>query len=175
MQVGVCAGVLPGSSVFRSRQILRKVTSLCCFSRPPSCSVSGDAVFYRSLTTLARALAQYLAVLSRLPGHLQLPPEKEPDTVKFVVMTLEVSGHSGTRCFCDWHCQAREEGTFNRKRELCGPGSSSPHPHPSSACCQVSHLSLTFPECFHSSDHGSLVIWRYGTSDTYFRAKEGGL
>lgn len=175
MQVGVCAGVLPGSGIFRSHQILRKVTSLCCFSRPPSCSVSGDAVFYRSLTTLARALAQYLAVLSRLPGHLQLPPEKEPDTVKFVVMTLEVSGHSGTRRFCDWRCQAREEGTFNQKQELCGPGSSSPHSHPSSACCQVSHLSLTFPECFHSSGHGSLVIWRYGTSDTYFRAKEGGL
>ncbi|KAF6371843.1 huntingtin [Rhinolophus ferrumequinum] len=49
----------------------------------------GDAMVYRSLTTLARALAQYLVVLSRLPGHLQLPPEKEPDTVKFVVMTLE--------------------------------------------------------------------------------------
>uniref|UniRef100_A0A673TZ91 Huntingtin n=1 Tax=Suricata suricatta TaxID=37032 RepID=A0A673TZ91_SURSU len=49
----------------------------------------GDAVFYRSLTTLARALAQYLLVFSKLPGHLHLPPEKERDTVKFVVMTLE--------------------------------------------------------------------------------------
>lgn len=71
-------------------------------------------MLYRSLTTLARALAQYLAVLSRLPGRLQLPPEKEPDTVKFVVTTLEVSGHSGTRCLCDWHCHVREEGTFHR-------------------------------------------------------------
>ncbi|TKC50975.1 hypothetical protein EI555_001287, partial [Monodon monoceros] len=49
----------------------------------------GDAVLYRTLTTLARALAQYLLVFSRLPGHLHLPPEKERDTVKFVVMTLE--------------------------------------------------------------------------------------
>uniref|UniRef100_A0A8D2ABU0 Huntingtin n=1 Tax=Sus scrofa TaxID=9823 RepID=A0A8D2ABU0_PIG len=49
----------------------------------------GDTVLYRSLTTLARALAQYLLVLSKLPGPLQLPPEKETDTVRFVVMTLE--------------------------------------------------------------------------------------
>ncbi|XP_057562698.1 huntingtin isoform X4 [Hippopotamus amphibius kiboko] len=49
----------------------------------------GDAVLYRTLTTLARALAQYLLVFSKLPGHLHLPPEKERDTVKFVVMTLE--------------------------------------------------------------------------------------
>ncbi|XP_007456954.1 PREDICTED: huntingtin [Lipotes vexillifer] len=49
----------------------------------------GDAVLYRTLTTLARALAQYLLVFSRLPGHLRLPPEKERDTVNFVVMTLE--------------------------------------------------------------------------------------
>ncbi|XP_036183467.1 huntingtin isoform X5 [Myotis myotis] len=49
----------------------------------------GDAGVYRSLTTLARALAQYLLLLPKLPGHLHLPPEKERDTVKFVVMTLE--------------------------------------------------------------------------------------
>ncbi|XP_040093581.1 huntingtin [Oryx dammah] len=49
----------------------------------------GDAALYRTLTTLARALAQYLLVFSKLPSHLQLPPEKERDTVKFVVMTLE--------------------------------------------------------------------------------------
>ncbi|XP_042638571.1 huntingtin [Orycteropus afer afer] len=49
----------------------------------------GDATLYQSLTTLARALAQYLVVLPRVPGHLHLPPEKERDTVKFVVMTLE--------------------------------------------------------------------------------------
>ncbi|XP_066242929.1 huntingtin isoform X4 [Saccopteryx leptura] len=49
----------------------------------------GDAGPYRSLTTLARALAQYLLLLPRLPSHLHLPPEKERDTVKFVVTTLE--------------------------------------------------------------------------------------
>ncbi|ELR57297.1 Huntingtin, partial [Bos mutus] len=49
----------------------------------------GDAALYRTLTTLARALAQYLLVFSKLPSHLHLPPEKERDTVKFMVMTLE--------------------------------------------------------------------------------------
>ncbi|XP_045429955.1 huntingtin isoform X2 [Pipistrellus kuhlii] len=49
----------------------------------------GDAGVYGSLTTLARALAQYLLLFPKLPGHLHLPPEKERDTVKFVVMTLE--------------------------------------------------------------------------------------
>ncbi|XP_016051293.1 PREDICTED: huntingtin isoform X2 [Miniopterus natalensis] len=49
----------------------------------------GDVVLYRSLTTLARALAQYLLVFPKLPDHLHLPPEKERDTVKFVVMTME--------------------------------------------------------------------------------------
>lgn len=58
--------------------------------------VSGDAALYRTLAALARALGQYLLVFSRLPSHLHLPPEKERDTVKFVVMTLEVSRSSGT-------------------------------------------------------------------------------
>ncbi|KAG8508650.1 LOW QUALITY PROTEIN: Huntingtin [Galemys pyrenaicus] len=49
----------------------------------------GDAVLYRSLTTLARALAQYLLALSKVPSHLHLPPDKEKDTVQFVVMALE--------------------------------------------------------------------------------------
>ncbi|XP_021116025.1 huntingtin isoform X3 [Heterocephalus glaber] len=49
----------------------------------------GDATLYQSLTTLARALAQYLVVVSKVPAHLHLPPEKEKDTVKFVAMTLE--------------------------------------------------------------------------------------
>ncbi|XP_040822385.1 huntingtin [Ochotona curzoniae] len=49
----------------------------------------GDAVLYQALVTLARALAQYLVLTSRLPACLHLPPEKERDTVKFVVMTLE--------------------------------------------------------------------------------------
>ncbi|XP_072803026.1 huntingtin isoform X3 [Vicugna pacos] len=49
----------------------------------------GDATLYRSLTTLARALAQFLLLFPKLPGHLHLPPEKERDTVKFVVVTVE--------------------------------------------------------------------------------------
>ncbi|XP_006251294.1 huntingtin isoform X5 [Rattus norvegicus] len=49
----------------------------------------GDTTSYQSLTTLARALAQYLVVLSKVPAPLHLPPEKEGHTVKFVVMTLE--------------------------------------------------------------------------------------
>ncbi|XP_041524729.1 huntingtin isoform X2 [Microtus oregoni] len=49
----------------------------------------GDAASYQSLTTLARALAQYLVVVSKVPAHLHLPPDKEGDIVKFVVMTLE--------------------------------------------------------------------------------------
>ncbi|XP_029333587.1 huntingtin isoform X2 [Mus caroli] len=49
----------------------------------------GDTTTYQSLTILARALAQYLVVLSKVPAHLHLPPEKEGDTVKFVVMTVE--------------------------------------------------------------------------------------
>ncbi|KAM4854776.1 huntingtin [Thomomys bottae] len=49
----------------------------------------GDATSYQSMTTLARALAQYLVVVSKVPAHLHLPPEKERDTVRFVVMTLE--------------------------------------------------------------------------------------
>ncbi|XP_013013172.2 huntingtin isoform X3 [Cavia porcellus] len=49
----------------------------------------GDATLYQSLTTLARALAQYLVVVSKVPAYLHLPPEKEKDMVKFVVMTLE--------------------------------------------------------------------------------------
>ncbi|XP_062068838.1 huntingtin isoform X1 [Lepus europaeus] len=49
----------------------------------------GDARLHQSLITLARALAQYLVAISKLPARLHLPPEKEKDTVKFVVMTLE--------------------------------------------------------------------------------------
>lgn len=79
---------------------LSEVTGLCqTFVPPRRASVSGDTVLYRSLTTLARALAQYLLVLPKLPGHLHLPPEKERDTVKFVVSTLEVRG-LGAWCPC---------------------------------------------------------------------------
>ena len=67
-------------------------------ARPPTGpSVSGVSALYRTLTTLAQAQGQYLLVFSRLPSHLHLPPEKERDTVKFVVTTLEVSRSWGTR------------------------------------------------------------------------------
>uniref|UniRef100_A0A4X2LWE1 Huntingtin n=1 Tax=Vombatus ursinus TaxID=29139 RepID=A0A4X2LWE1_VOMUR len=49
----------------------------------------GNAVIYQSITTLACALAQYLVLFSKLPTHLQLPPEKESDVLKFVVVALE--------------------------------------------------------------------------------------
>ncbi|XP_068926815.1 huntingtin isoform X1 [Petaurus breviceps papuanus] len=49
----------------------------------------GNAVIYQSITTLACALAQYLVLFSKLPSHLQLPPEKERDVLKFVVVALE--------------------------------------------------------------------------------------
>uniref|UniRef100_A0A8C4L8R7 Huntingtin n=1 Tax=Equus asinus asinus TaxID=83772 RepID=A0A8C4L8R7_EQUAS len=71
-------------------------------------SVSGDAVLYRSLTTLARALAQYLLVFSKLPSHLHLPPEKEKDTVKFALswhlmheqIPLSLDLQAGLDCCC---------------------------------------------------------------------------
>lgn len=76
---------------------------------------------YRSLTTLARALAQYLLLLPKLPGHLHLPPEKERDTVKFVVMTLEVSGgwKQGRHCHGTGH-----GGRSPSEDERSGVGSS---------------------------------------------------
>lgn len=63
-------------------------------------SVPGDAAWYCALTTLARALAQYLLAFPKLPGHLRLPPEKERDTVKFVVTTLEVMGSLNLAFLC---------------------------------------------------------------------------
>lgn len=63
-------------------------------------SVPGDAAWYCKLTTLAQALAQYLLVFPKLTGHLRLPPEKERDTVKFVVTTLEVMGSLNLAFLC---------------------------------------------------------------------------
>uniref|UniRef100_A0A452S207 Huntingtin n=1 Tax=Ursus americanus TaxID=9643 RepID=A0A452S207_URSAM len=86
---------------------LDRVTGLSSI-HPQSC-VSGDAVLYRSLTTLARALAQYLLVFSKLPSHLHLPPEKERDTVKFVALAwhliheqipLSLDLQAGLDCCC---------------------------------------------------------------------------
>lgn len=113
-----------GSHVFSSHQILggggrrlpvfQRSEALLKALAPMGPSVSGDAVLYRTLTTLARALAQYLLVFSRLPSHLHLPPEKERDTVKFVVMTLEVRGSLGT-----WRSVQREEAPPSENAELC--------------------------------------------------------
>lgn len=50
----------------------------------------GDEVMYRSVMTLCRALAQYLLLLSKLPTGLRVPPDKEDDILKFVVMSVEV-------------------------------------------------------------------------------------
>lgn len=80
----------PGCAAEEPRPPAFPAVSLCRSPSSTKASVSGDAGVYRSLTTLARALAQYLLLLPKLPGHLHLPPEKERDTVKFVVMTLEV-------------------------------------------------------------------------------------
>uniref|UniRef100_A0A8C7ABF9 Huntingtin n=1 Tax=Neovison vison TaxID=452646 RepID=A0A8C7ABF9_NEOVI len=69
----------------------------------------GDAMLYWSLTTLARALAQYLLVFPKLPSHLHLPPEKERDTVKFVALAwhliheqipLSLDLQAGLDCCC---------------------------------------------------------------------------
>lgn len=74
-------------------------------------------MLYRCLTTLARALAQYLLVFPKLPGRLHLPPEKEKETAKFVVMTLEVGAarELGVLCGgkCGWPHHAVEERGFH--------------------------------------------------------------
>ncbi|XP_030915927.1 huntingtin, partial [Geospiza fortis] len=51
--------------------------------------IFGDEVMYQSMMTLCRALAQYLLLLSKLPAGLRVPPEKEGDILKFVVMSVE--------------------------------------------------------------------------------------
>ncbi|XP_019381604.1 PREDICTED: huntingtin isoform X1 [Gavialis gangeticus] len=51
--------------------------------------IFGDALVYQSVMTLCRALAQYLLLLSKLPACLRIPPDKESDILKFVVMSLE--------------------------------------------------------------------------------------
>lgn len=49
---------------------------------------------YQSMMTLCRALAQYLLLLSKLPAGLRVPPDKEDDILKFVVMSVEVRNFS---------------------------------------------------------------------------------
>ncbi|XP_031444179.1 huntingtin isoform X1 [Phasianus colchicus] len=51
--------------------------------------IFGDEVMYQSVMTLCRALAQYLLLLSKLPSSLRVPPDKEDDILKFVVMSIE--------------------------------------------------------------------------------------
>ncbi|XP_051654259.1 huntingtin isoform X5 [Manacus candei] len=51
--------------------------------------IFGDEVLYQSMMTLCRALAQYLLLLSKLPVGLRVPPDKEDDILKFVVMSIE--------------------------------------------------------------------------------------
>ncbi|RMC14400.1 hypothetical protein DUI87_09496 [Hirundo rustica rustica] len=51
--------------------------------------IFGDEVMYQSVMTLCRALAQYLLLLSKLPAGLRVPPDKEGDILKFVVMSVE--------------------------------------------------------------------------------------
>lgn len=49
---------------------------------------------YQSMMTLCRALAQYLLLLSKLPAGLRVPPDKEDDILKFVVMSVEVRNYT---------------------------------------------------------------------------------
>lgn len=51
-------------------------------------------MMYQSMMTLCRALAQYLLLLSKLPVGLRVPPDKEDDILKFVVMSVEVRNYS---------------------------------------------------------------------------------
>ncbi|XP_061440675.1 huntingtin [Rhineura floridana] len=52
--------------------------------------IFGDTGLYQSTMVLSRALSQYLVLLSKLPTSLHIPPDKENDIVKFVVMLLEI-------------------------------------------------------------------------------------
>ncbi|NWT01277.1 HD protein, partial [Mionectes macconnelli] len=51
--------------------------------------IFGDEGMYQTMMTLCRALAQYLLLLSKLSVGLRVPPDKEDDILKFVVMSIE--------------------------------------------------------------------------------------
>ncbi|KAM9142849.1 huntingtin isoform 3-T3 [Pangshura tecta] len=51
--------------------------------------IFGETMLYQTVMKLSRALAQYLLLLSKLPASLCIPPDKESDILKFVVMSLE--------------------------------------------------------------------------------------
>uniref|UniRef100_A0A8C5STQ9 Huntingtin n=1 Tax=Laticauda laticaudata TaxID=8630 RepID=A0A8C5STQ9_LATLA len=53
-------------------------------------NIYGDPEMFQFTMVLAQALSQYLVLLSKLPASLRIPPEKENDIVKFVVMLLEI-------------------------------------------------------------------------------------
>ncbi|XP_070613102.1 huntingtin isoform X1 [Erythrolamprus reginae] len=53
-------------------------------------NIYGDPELFQFTMVLAQALSQYLVLLSKLPTSLRIPPEKEKDLVKFVVMLLEI-------------------------------------------------------------------------------------
>lgn len=82
-------------------------------------------MWYRSLTILARALAQYLLVFPKLPGRLHLPPEKEKDTVKFVVTTLEVRQPGNSEFLCGGRALPPDRGSGSVWR----PGAVQSQPH----------------------------------------------
>ncbi|XP_062991957.1 huntingtin isoform X2 [Elgaria multicarinata webbii] len=52
--------------------------------------IIGDTAVYQSAMVLSRALSQYFVSLSKLPASLHIPPDKESDILKFVVMLLEM-------------------------------------------------------------------------------------
>ncbi|CAI5783568.1 huntingtin isoform X1 [Podarcis lilfordi] len=52
--------------------------------------IFGDPGMYQSTMVLSRALSQHLVLLSKLPPSLRIPPDKESDILKFVVMLLEI-------------------------------------------------------------------------------------
>ncbi|XP_067414992.1 huntingtin isoform X3 [Emydura macquarii macquarii] len=51
--------------------------------------IFGDMMVYQTGMRLSRALAQYLLLLSKLPASLCIPPDKENDILKFVLMSVE--------------------------------------------------------------------------------------
>ncbi|XP_013930191.1 PREDICTED: huntingtin-like, partial [Thamnophis sirtalis] len=53
-------------------------------------NIYGDPEMFQFTMVLAQALSQYLVLLSKLPTSLRIPPEKENDIAKFVVMLLEI-------------------------------------------------------------------------------------
>ncbi|XP_064420262.1 huntingtin isoform X1 [Latimeria chalumnae] len=49
----------------------------------------GDGLYYQTIVTLCRALAQYLTSLSKQPADVHIPVDKEADITRFIVLSLE--------------------------------------------------------------------------------------